>query len=70
MKRLLRELERAHPGLKRSLLGALARVDLGSLPIPARRGTRTGDRLPLLTRVAGMALAGALRPGDGMEDGE
>ncbi len=70
MKRLLRELERAHPGLKRSLLGALARVDLGSLPIPSRRGTRAGDCLPVLTRVAGMALAGALRPGDGMEDGE
>jgi tRNA 2-thiocytidine biosynthesis protein TtcA len=65
MKRLLRELERAHPGLKRSLLGALARVDLGSLPIPSRRGTRAGDHLPLLTAVAGMALAGARRPGHG-----
>ena len=47
MKPLLRELERAYPGLKRSLLGALGRVDLGSLPIPARRnGARVGDRLP------------------------
>jgi tRNA(Ile)-lysidine synthase TilS/MesJ len=68
MKRLLRELERAHPGLKRSLLGALARVDLGSLPIPSRRATRPGDRLPMLTQVAAMALAGALRTGT--EDGE
>jgi tRNA 2-thiocytidine biosynthesis protein TtcA len=54
IKRLLRELERAHPGLKRSLLAALGRVDLASLPVPGRRGTRAGDRLPL--------LAAALRP--------
>jgi len=65
MKRLLRELERAHPGLKRSLLGALGRVDVGSLPIPARRRARPGDRLPVLDGVAGMALAAALGPGDG-----
>ena len=52
-----------HPGLKRSLLGALGRVDLGSLPIPARRGARPGDRLPVLAGAAGMALAGALGPG-------
>ena len=65
MKRLLRELERAHPGLKRSLLGALGRVDVGSLPIPARRGARPGDRLPVLDGVPGMALAAALGRGDG-----
>ena len=64
MKRLLRELDRAHPGLKRSLLGALARVDLGSLPIPTRRGARPGDRLPSSPR-GGMALAGALGPETG-----
>lgn len=38
VKRLLRELERAHPGLKRSLLGSLSRVDVHSLPIPSSRG--------------------------------
>jgi hypothetical protein len=65
MKRLLRELERAHPGLKRSLLGALGRIDVGSLPIPLRRGARPGDRLPLLAGPAGMALAAALGSGDG-----
>jgi tRNA 2-thiocytidine biosynthesis protein TtcA len=37
VKKLLRELERGHPGLKRSLLAALSRVDVASLPIPARR---------------------------------
>jgi tRNA 2-thiocytidine biosynthesis protein TtcA len=52
VKKLLRELERVHPGLKRSLLGALSRVDLASLPIPTRPGRRVGDRLPVL------ALAG------------
>jgi hypothetical protein len=60
MKRLLRELERGHPGLKRSLLGALARVDLGSLPIPSRRGARPGESLPLVEaggRSAGVARA-------------
>jgi tRNA 2-thiocytidine biosynthesis protein TtcA len=56
VKGLLRQLERTHPGLKRSLLGALARVDLGSLPIPSRRRPRPGDRLPLI----GDGLAGAL----------
>ena len=65
MKRLLRELERAHPGLKRSLLGALGRVDLGSLPIPTRKGARPGDRLPILDRVAALALAGAPGAGNG-----
>ena len=70
MKRLLRELERSHPGLKRSLLGALARVDVGSLPIPSRRGTRPGDRLPILAGTAGMALAAALGSRDGTELGE
>lgn len=49
---------------KRSLLGAMGRVDLGTLPIPARRGARPGDRLPVLTGAAGLALAGALAPGD------
>jgi tRNA 2-thiocytidine biosynthesis protein TtcA len=48
VKRLLRELERTHPGLKRSLLAALGRVDLGSLPIPLPPGRRPGDRLPLV----------------------
>jgi tRNA 2-thiocytidine biosynthesis protein TtcA len=48
VKRLLRELERTHPGLKRSLLAALGRVDLGSLPIPLRTGRRPGDLLPLV----------------------
>jgi tRNA 2-thiocytidine biosynthesis protein TtcA len=63
MKRLLRELERTNPGLKRSLLGALGRIDLGSLPVPTRRGARLGDRLPVLAGAAGMALAAALGPG-------
>jgi tRNA 2-thiocytidine biosynthesis protein TtcA len=65
MKRLLRELERANPGLKRSLLGALGRVDVGSLPIPTRRGARPGDRLPILSGAAAMALAAPLGSGDG-----
>lgn len=71
VKRLLRELERAHPGLKRSLLGALARVDLATLPIPRRRGAPRGDRLPLVDGLpAGAwparvgALAGGRTPGD------
>jgi tRNA 2-thiocytidine biosynthesis protein TtcA len=51
VKALLRELERVHPGLKRSLLGALSRVDLASLPIPTRRERRPGDLLPLLALV-------------------
>jgi tRNA 2-thiocytidine biosynthesis protein TtcA len=51
VKGLLRELERVHPGLKRSLLGALSRVDLASLPVPTRPGRRPGDRLPLLAVV-------------------
>jgi tRNA 2-thiocytidine biosynthesis protein TtcA len=58
VKRLLRELERGHPGLKRSLLAALGRVDLGSLPIPARGGARPGDRLPLVEAVAEPATGG------------
>lgn len=33
---------------KRSLLGALSRVDIGSLLIPTRRSTRVGERLPLI----------------------
>jgi hypothetical protein len=65
MKRLLRELERTNPGLKRSLLGALGRVDLGSLPVPTRRGARPGDRLPVLAGTAGRALAAVL--GSGVE---
>jgi tRNA 2-thiocytidine biosynthesis protein TtcA len=48
VKTLLRELERVHPGLKRSLLGALSRVDLASLPIPLRPARHPGDPLPLL----------------------
>lgn len=57
VKKLLRELERAHPGLKRSLLGALSRVDLGSLPIPSRRDARPGTRQPLRSRVAAWPAA-------------
>jgi tRNA 2-thiocytidine biosynthesis protein TtcA len=56
VKKLLRELERVHPGIKRSLLGALSRVDLGSLPIPKRTG---GPRLPLLDAAAVAAPAPA-----------
>jgi tRNA 2-thiocytidine biosynthesis protein TtcA len=48
VKKLLRELDRVHPGLKRSLLGALSRVDLASLPIPTPGPARPGDLLPLL----------------------
>jgi hypothetical protein len=48
VKKLLRELERVHPGLKRSLLGALSRVDLASLPIPTRAPALPGDLLSLL----------------------
>lgn len=65
VKRLLRELERAHPGLKRSLLGALARVDLGSLPIPGRRAARPGERLPLVVDAARPVLAALGAGGDG-----
>lgn len=52
VKRLLRELERVHPGLKRSLLGALSRVDPGSLPIPTRGGPRRRDLVSVLDLVA------------------
>jgi tRNA 2-thiocytidine biosynthesis protein TtcA len=64
VKRLLRELERGHPGLKRSLLGALSRVDLATLPIPERRSRRPGDRLPLFELVGrgAAALAGVGEP--------
>jgi tRNA 2-thiocytidine biosynthesis protein TtcA len=65
VKRLLRELERAHPGLKRSLLGSLGRVDLGALPIPSRRGSRAGDRLPLLAGAVGTACGPGDRVGPG-----
>jgi len=58
VKRLLRELDRTHPGLKRSLLGALSRVDLASLPIPRQPGRRPGDLLPLLATVAEPAEGG------------
>jgi tRNA 2-thiocytidine biosynthesis protein TtcA len=66
MKRLLRELERGHPGLKRSLLGALSRVDLATLPIPERRSRRPGDRLPLfeLAGRGAAALAGVGEPSE------
>ena len=70
VKRLLRELERTHPGLKRSLLAALGRIDLGSMPIAARDGARVGDRLPVLSGAGGMALAAALGPGDGAGPGD
>jgi tRNA 2-thiocytidine biosynthesis protein TtcA len=60
LKRLLRELERVHPGIKRSLLGALSRVDPGSLPIPARRERAgTGLGTLLATVLAEEPLAGA-----------
>ncbi len=55
VKKLLRELERVHPGLKRSLLGALSRVDLGSLPIPAGPGRRL---LPVVHAAESLALLG------------
>ena len=54
IKGLLRQLEKAHPGLKRSLLAAPARVDVASLPAPRAAARRAGERLPL---VAGEALA-------------
>jgi tRNA 2-thiocytidine biosynthesis protein TtcA len=67
VKTLLRELERAHPGLKRSLLGALSRVDVGSLPIPTRRGRPPGDvppRVPALgALVPALVEVGAPRDG-------
>jgi tRNA 2-thiocytidine biosynthesis protein TtcA len=47
VKRLLRELARVYPGLKRSLLGALGRVDAASLPIPVRPAG-PGRPLPVL----------------------
>ena len=69
MKKLLRELERGHPGLKRSLLGALSRVNLGSLPIPSRRSARPGERLPILddagTAVPALAAIFAEGPPEG-----
>ena len=42
IKRLLRELEKGHPGLKRSMLSALARVDGETLLQPRRRGEPPG----------------------------
>lgn len=51
VKALLRELERVHPGLERSLLGALSLVDRASLPIPTRPARRPGDLVPLLALV-------------------
>ena len=48
VKRLLRELERVHPGIKRSLLRALGRVDLGSLLIPSRRERAEASLVPLV----------------------
>jgi tRNA 2-thiocytidine biosynthesis protein TtcA len=54
IKTWLRHLEKAHPGLKRSLLAAPARVDVASLPTPRVAARRAGARLP---RVAGEALA-------------
>lgn len=63
VKKLLRELERVHPGLKRSLLGALSRVDARSLPTPRRPGPARGDagrRLPLLPAAA--LVASGLAP--------
>ncbi len=62
LKRLLRELEHAHPGLKRSLLGALGRVDLATLPIPRRPRARLGDRLPVLETAAAPRSRAAGRP--------
>jgi hypothetical protein len=51
-----------------SLLGALARLDLASLPIPARRGHRPGDLLPILgsvARVGPVFAAAAAEPARG-----
>ncbi len=63
VKRLLRELERVNPGLKRSLLGALTRVDLASLPIPRRRRAPAAE-LAAAREAAGLAaLAGEPRAG-------
>lgn len=59
MKRLLAELERAYPGLKRTLLGALGRVDLDSFPIPVRAAA-VATRGRLRSRVA--ARTGAAGP--------
>lgn len=57
LKRLLRELERAHPGVKASLLAALSRIDMASFPVPerGRRGRRTGPEAG-----EGPSAAGAL----------
>jgi tRNA 2-thiocytidine biosynthesis protein TtcA len=69
LKRLLRELERAHPGLKRNLLAGLARVDAESLLLPtrARRGAPDGPaRLPALAAT----LAALAPPPAGAADPE
>ena len=67
VKKLLRELERANPGLKRSLLGALSRVDLATLPIPEHRSRRPGDRLPVL-EPAGRGAAVLAGAGESLAD--
>jgi tRNA 2-thiocytidine biosynthesis protein TtcA len=61
VKRLLRELERAHPGLKRSLLASLGRVDPPSLLLAP--GGRSG-RDAASPKVA-LAAAGVPEDGDG-----
>ena len=65
VKTLLRELERAYPGLKRGPLGALSRVDAALFPIPRRRRAGPGVRLPLLgpAGVATPVLAAGLAEG-------
>jgi len=56
------DVERLERRLERSLLGALSRVDLASLPIPARRHRQPGGLLPVLQAagldVGALALAG------------
>jgi tRNA 2-thiocytidine biosynthesis protein TtcA len=64
VKKLLRELERVHPGLKRSLLAALSRVDLAFLPIPSRREGEPGGRLPVLDAAGAVALVTAALAGE------
>ncbi len=59
-KKLLRELERTHPGLKRSLLGALSRVDLASLPIPVGGAQPSGERSPGIPRLLELLMSEAV----------
>ena len=65
----LRELERTHPGVKRSALAALARVDAGSLSTAAGRGGRRRKR-SAARRAAGLVGVELLAaPGAGLAGG-